>query len=55
MDKRQVIQAYRKGFMTIHECAQILGVKSNHLQGMVNDPQLAELPSHLEKRHPVNS
>lgn len=40
MDKRKVINAYRSGFISIKECAQILGVESKQMSGLVNDPQL---------------
>lgn len=39
MDKRKVITAYRRGVLTVHECAQILGVDSLKVVGMVSDPQ----------------
>jgi hypothetical protein len=43
MDKRKVITAYRRGFITIQECAQILGIDSmQHVTGMVNDPKWTE-------------
>lgn len=35
MDKRKVIQAYRKGFLTVHECAQILGLDSAQTMGLI--------------------
>jgi hypothetical protein len=38
MDKRKVIMAYRKGFITIQECAQILGIDSMQIMSFVNDP-----------------
>ncbi|WP_248925432.1 hypothetical protein [Paenibacillus hamazuiensis] len=53
MDKRKVINAYRRGFITIQECAQILGIDSMQIMGMVDDPDLAELPRALRKQ-PVN-
>ncbi len=34
MDKRKVIQAYRRGLLTIQECSQILGIESPHLLGV---------------------
>ena len=37
MDKRKVIQAYRQGFINLHECAQILGIDSMQVMGMMND------------------
>ncbi|MFD2672899.1 hypothetical protein [Marinicrinis sediminis] len=39
MDKRQVIQAYKRGLITIQECAQILGMQPVHLYGMMEDGQ----------------
>ena len=55
MDKRKVISAYRRGFITIQECAQILGIDSMQLMHMVNDPQLVtDKPVMLAKR-PINS
>ncbi|MHA6483894.1 hypothetical protein ACX1C1_18545 [Paenibacillus sp. strain BS8-2] len=38
MDKRKVIAAYRRGFITIQECAQIIGVDSKQINRLVNDP-----------------
>lgn len=43
MDKRKVITAYRRGFITMQECAQILGVDSPQLMGMMNDPEMQEI------------
>lgn len=37
MDKRQVILAYKRGLINIQECAQILGIQSNVILGMVDD------------------
>ncbi|GIP52114.1 MULTISPECIES: hypothetical protein [Paenibacillus] len=31
MDKRKVIDAYRRGFLTLQECAQVLGVEKTHI------------------------
>jgi hypothetical protein len=54
MDKRKVITAYRRGFITIQECAQILGIDSmQQVAGMVNDPKWME-PNRVLSR-PVNS
>ncbi|MBP1994727.1 hypothetical protein [Paenibacillus eucommiae] len=50
MDKRKVISAYRKGIITIQECAQILGIDSVQIMGMMNDPQMAELPRVIQKQ-----
>ncbi|MFF2887590.1 hypothetical protein [Paenibacillus sp. NPDC057967] len=37
MDKRQVIAAYRRGFLTIQECAQIIGVDSRQAARIADD------------------
>ncbi|BFH61794.1 MULTISPECIES: hypothetical protein [Paenibacillus] len=37
MDKRKVINAYRRGFITIQECGQILGIEDIRLNRMVQD------------------
>ncbi|MCZ8520533.1 MULTISPECIES: hypothetical protein [Paenibacillus] len=37
MDKRKVITAYRRGFITMQECAQILGIDSPHILGLMNE------------------
>jgi hypothetical protein len=50
MDKRKVITAYRRGFITIQECAQILGMDSMQILGMVNDPQKDDPPDKLHKQ-----
>jgi len=39
MDKRKVIAAYRRGFISIQECAQIIGVDSGQMAKLMNDPQ----------------
>lgn len=36
MDKRKVIDAYRRGFLTLQECAQILGVERSQLKGLMD-------------------
>lgn len=38
MDKRKVIDAYRRGFLTPQECAQVLGVECGQLNGLLNLP-----------------
>lgn len=53
MDKRKVITAYRRGFITMQECAQILGIDSLQIMGLVNDPSWAD-SSRLRKGQPVN-
>ncbi|MCT2197067.1 hypothetical protein ACL02P_04745 [Paenibacillus sp. MB22_1] len=37
MDKRKVIEAYRRGFLTPQECAQVLGIEGSHLKVMLED------------------
>ncbi|WP_424766066.1 hypothetical protein [Paenibacillus sp. sgz302251] len=55
MDKRKVIAAYRRGFITIQECAQIIGVDSGQMARLVNDSLLLnDGLAHREKR-PINS
>jgi hypothetical protein len=39
LDKRKVIMAYRRGFITMQECAQILGIDSDKIMGFVNEPE----------------
>ncbi|MFD3258855.1 hypothetical protein ACE3MQ_09620 [Paenibacillus lentus] len=38
MDKRKVIDAYRRGFLTPQECAQVLGVERGQLNGLLDLP-----------------
>ena len=35
MDKAKVLDAYRRGFMTLRECGQILGMEESHLAGLL--------------------
>ncbi|MNW32630.1 hypothetical protein D3C74_95760 [compost metagenome] len=35
MDKRKVIEAYRRGFLTLQECAQVLGVEKAQIIGLL--------------------
>ncbi|QSF43194.1 hypothetical protein [Paenibacillus tianjinensis] len=35
MDKSKVIAAYRRGFLTVRECGQILGVEELQLQSLL--------------------
>ncbi|WP_281886936.1 hypothetical protein [Paenibacillus sp. YYML68] len=50
MDKRKVITAYRRGFITMQECAQILGIDSLQIVGIVEDPQWREPARALHKQ-----
>lgn len=49
MDKRKVISAYRRGFITMQECAQILGVDSINVIGLMNEPEMTEIPGFIPK------
>ncbi len=40
VDKRKVIAAYRRGLISIQECAQIIGVDSGQMVRLVDDPRL---------------
>lgn len=42
MDKAKVISAYLKGFITLKECEQILGMESTFILGMVHERQRLE-------------
>jgi hypothetical protein len=53
MDKRKVIAAYRRGFITIHECAQILGMDFALVQGLINDPGFAAERRSMFKKQPM--
>ncbi|CAM4501585.1 putative HTH domain antitoxin [Paenibacillus endophyticus] len=55
MDKRKVIAAYRRGFISIQECAQIIGVDSGQMTRLVNDPLLMKDGMPLLDKKTVNS
>lgn len=55
MDKKKVISAYRRGFITVQECAQILGMDSGQIMNLINDPQMADFSRPIVKHRPVNS
>ncbi|WP_155990565.1 hypothetical protein [Paenibacillus graminis] len=46
MDKSKVIDAYRRGFLTVRECGQVLGVEERQLQSLLalEDDKAACLP-----------
>jgi hypothetical protein len=50
LDKRKVITAYRRGFITIQECAQILGIDSKQIISIVNESKKEDPPDHLRKQ-----
>ncbi|WP_249902324.1 hypothetical protein [Paenibacillus sp. PK3_47] len=35
MDKSKVIAAYRRGFLTVRECGQILGIEERQLHSLL--------------------
>lgn len=39
MDKSKVIAAYRRGFLTVRECGQILGVEELQLQSLLKQDE----------------
>ncbi|MCJ8011083.1 hypothetical protein MUG84_04905 [Paenibacillus sp. KQZ6P-2] len=56
MDKRKVITAYRRGFITIQECGQILGIEDIRLSRMVQDSVEREKKDNMQAdRFIVNS
>lgn len=55
MDKRKVIAAYRRGFISIQECAQIIGVDSRQMTRLVDDPMLMNDGTSLIAKRSVNS
>jgi len=42
MDKRKVIMAYRRGIVSLKECAQLLGVDLTQVKTFLNDPTMYE-------------
>lgn len=54
MDKRKVISAYRRGFITMQECAQILGIDSVQIIGLMNDPKWTEPVNQLNRKEIAN-
>jgi hypothetical protein len=55
MDKRKVIAAYRRGFISIQECAQIIGVDIGQMTRLINDPMLTKDGKALLVKRSVNS
>lgn len=50
MDKAKVISAYLKGFITLKECEQILGMDSSFILGMVHERHRMErIEGNLQK------
>ncbi|MBW7457051.1 hypothetical protein ACFOLF_05280 [Paenibacillus sepulcri] len=55
MDKRKVIAAYKRGFINVQECAQILGIDMAQLSGLMTDPYLSADPKVRLDKQSVNS
>lgn len=54
MDKRKVITAYRRGFITMQECAQILGIDSQKILGMMEETEAQDQPRMRNKHSIIN-
>lgn len=54
MDKKKVITAYHRGFITIQECGQILGLEQVQLNRLLHDSIDDHSSSEL-KIQPINS
>jgi exonuclease VII small subunit len=50
MDKRKVIAAYRRGFITVHECGQILGVEEMQLKRLLQQEESKQAVSQNSQR-----
>ncbi|QWU14633.1 hypothetical protein SAMN04487895_106221 [Paenibacillus sophorae] len=50
MDKSKVIDAYRRGFITVKECGQILGVEDVQLQLLLRQ-ELSKVSCMRKSRH----
>jgi len=55
MDKRKVIAAYKRGFINVQECAQILGIDTAQFSGLMSDPYLSADPKTRRDKKSVNS
>lgn len=54
MDKRKVIDAYRRGFLTPQECAQVLGVEKGQLMRLLEQPEGAGTEKRLADNQPAS-
>ena len=43
MDRSKVISAYLRGFITLKECEQILGIEATIIRGLVHKQRLNKL------------
>lgn len=53
MDKRKVITAYRRGFITMQECAQILGIDSQKIMGLMDEQDMQDAPGVRNKHSSI--
>lgn len=53
MDKRKAFAAYRRGWITISECAQIVGMSCEQLRSIVDVPVSAVEPPERNERTSV--
>lgn len=52
MDKRKVIEAYRRGLFSVQECGQLLGLESLHLRILLSkEPHSGSSPLNLPVRY----
>jgi hypothetical protein len=56
MDKGKVISAYLRGFITLKECEQILGMDSSFILGLAHDRHRSDLAgtSAIHVKQPAN-
>lgn len=50
MDKRKVIEAYQRGFLSQQECAQILGLEGIQIKGLLDNIDVSTLPAEIEDK-----
>lgn len=53
MEKWKVIHAYRRGMISLQECAQILGVDSMQVMGIMKEHVVADLVPRIRNKQPV--
>jgi phage antirepressor YoqD-like protein len=49
MDKRKVIAAYRRGLITVQECAQILGLDDVQLLAYMRESRMPQTSSKVRR------
>ncbi|MNJ57849.1 hypothetical protein D3C77_534570 [compost metagenome] len=50
MDKRKVIEAYQRGFLSVQECAQILGLEGIQVRGLLDKIDVSVLPTDVDDK-----